>query len=34
VDCNVWVCLKSKAGKMVENVAQGMPARWRLIARE
>ena len=32
VDCNVRVCLKAKAGRIVENVAEGMPAKWRLIA--
>jgi hypothetical protein len=31
VDCNVRVCLKNKEGRIVENVAEGMPAKWRLI---
>jgi hypothetical protein len=32
VDCNVRVCLKNKVGRVVENVAEGMPAKWRLTA--
>jgi hypothetical protein len=30
-DCNVRVCLKSKVGRIVERVGEGVPAKWRLI---